>query len=354
MNVFSFLFQRLGVRRTIGGLMLPAFLLLRIWDPTPLETIRLQTFDFYQALKPRVSKTRPVVIVDIDEDSLREIGQWPWPRVVVADLVAQLQKAGVLVTGFDVLFPEPDRMSPRIAADSFRALDAETRDRLRALPGSDEILAQAIRQSRVVLGQSGVIARTTLDPNRPQTGFAVRGPDPSRFLVTFPGLLTNLPVLEDAAAGRGLFSIRPERDGIVRRVPVIARAQDAMVPSLTLEMLRVVTGSSSILVRANAAGLENVAVPQIDIPTDRNGQVWIHFGPHDRTRYVSAKDVLRGNVPDGRLAGKLALIGTSAVGLLDIKTTPVESTMPGVEVHAQLLESALTPLLDKTKSSALL
>jgi adenylate cyclase len=175
-----------------------------------------------------------------------------------------------------------------------------------------------------------------------QTGFAVRGPDARPYLVTFAGLLRNVPVIEQAAAGRGLFSIDPESDGIIRRVPVIMTAQGNLVPSLSMEMLRVVTGSSAILVRVDQAGVQSVAVPGLEVPTDRNGQFWVHFNHHDPERYVSAKDVLQGNVPPDCLAGKLVLIGTSAIGLLDLKTTPIDAAIPGVEVHAQILESVLS------------
>ena len=148
--------------------------------------------------------------------------------------------------------------------------------------------------------------------------------------------------IEEAAAGRGLFSIKPERDGVVRRVPIVMDADGVMVPSLTLEMLRVVTGAGAILVRTDPQiGIKSVAIPGLEIPTDPNGQLWVHYGLHDPARYVSAKDVLEGRVPPERVAGKLVLVGTSAVGLLDLKTTPVDPAMPGVEVHAQVLENML-------------
>ena len=163
--------------------------------------------------------------------------------------------------------------------------------------------------------------------------------------MTFPGILRNVPAIEEAAAGRGLFSIDPEHDGIIRRVPVIMEAQGAMVPSLTMEMLRVVTHASAILVRADNAGVQSVAVPGLVVPTDEHGQLWVHFNKTDPARYVSAKDVLQGTVSPDRFRNKLVLIGTSAIGLLDLKTTPVEAAMPGVEVHAQILESVLTKSL---------
>src|SRR5580692_7350715 len=339
--------RQFGVARAVCIVLLFALVPLRLANPRPLEELRVRTFDLYQVLRPREQTARPVVIVDIDEDSLKAIGQWPWPRTTIADLVARITQLGGLAIGFDVIFAEPDRMSPAVAEHSFRGIDADTRAKLDSLPSNDEVLADAIKQSRVVVGQAGAAAATPTPQAEMalQTGFAVRGPDPAPYVVTFPGLLRNVPVIEEAAAGRGLFSINPETDGIVRRVPVIMVAQGALVPSLSMEMLRVVSGSSAILVRVDEAGVQAVAVPGLEVPTDRNGQFWVHFNKHDPARFVSAKDVLQGKLSRDRLRGKLVLIGTSAIGLLDLKTTPVEAVMPGVEVHAQILESVLTKSL---------
>jgi len=336
--------QQVGLARAVCILLLFALVPLRLADPRPLEELRVRTFDFFQVLRPRPQEIRPVVIVDIDEASLKAIGQWPWPRTTVADLISQITQLGAVAIGFDIIFPEPDRMSPAIAERSFRGIDAETRAKLDSLPSNDDALAEAIKHSRVVAGQAGAASpevKTAADAAL-QTGFAVRGPDPRPYLVTFAGLLRNVPAIEQAAAGRGLFSINPESDGIIRRVPVIMTAQGSLVPSLSLELLRVVTGSSAILVGVDQAGVQAVAVPGLEVPTDRNGQFWVHFNHHDPERYVSAKDVLQGNVPPDRLAGKLVLIGTSAIGLLDLKTTPLDAAIPGVEVHAQILESVLS------------
>jgi adenylate cyclase len=336
--------QQVGLARAVCIVLLFALVPLRLADPRPLAELRARTFDFFQVLRPRPQEIRPVVIVDIDEDSLKAIGQWPWPRTTIADLVTRITQLGALAIGFDIIFPEPDRMSPAIAEQSFRGIDPDTRAKLDSLPSNDEALAEAIKHSRVVVGQAGAAApepRTAADAAL-QTGFAVRGPDPKPYLVTFPGLLRNVPPIEQAAAGRGLFSIDPESDGIIRRVPIVMVAQGSLVPSLSMEMLRVVTGSGAILVRTDEAGVRAVAVPGLELPTDRNGQFWVHFNKHDPARYVSAKDVLAGKVSPDQLAGKLVLIGTSAIGLLDLKTTPLDAAIPGVEVHAQILESVLS------------
>jgi adenylate cyclase len=339
--------RQFGVARAVCLLLLFALVPLRLADPRPLQELRLRTFDLFQVLRPREQTARPVVIVDIDDASLKSIGQWPWPRTTIADLVTRITQLGGIAIGFDVIFAEPDRMSPAVAEQSFRGIDAETRAKLDSLPSNDDVLADAIKHSHVVLGQVGTDAptpRTEADAAL-QTGFAVRGPDPSPYLVTFPGLLRNVPVIEQASSGRGLFSIKPETDGIIRRVPVVMKAQGTLVPSLAMEMLRVVSHAGAILVRVNEAGIQSVAVPGLEVPTDYNGQFWVHFNKRDPARYVSAKDVLQGNVPPDRLRGRLILVGTSAIGLLDTKTTPLDPVMPGVEVHAQILESVLTKSL---------
>ena len=343
MSKLSRLAQSFGLGRVVCLFLLVALVGLRVWDPGPLQSLRARTFDFYQELKPREAKLRPAVIVDIDEASLAAFGQWPWPRTLLADLVTKLTRLGSAAIAFDIIFAEPDRMSPAVAAQSFRNLDPQTREQLQKLPSNDDIFADAIRRSRVILGESGLhLASPQSGPQPPGGGFAMIGPDPSPYLMTFPGLIRNIPVLEKAAAGRGMLTIRAEPDGIVRRVPMVMKAHGTLIPALTLEMLRVVTHAGAIRIKSDAAGIRSVAVPGLDIPTDRNGQLYIHFAHYDPARYVSAKDVLEDRVPVDRINRKLVLIGTSAVGLRDIKTTPIDPAMSGVEVHAQVLENVLS------------
>ncbi len=335
--------RRFGIGRAIGLCLLVALTFLRALDPPGLQDLRLRTFDFYEIVRPRESTERPVVIVDIDEASLKYLGQWPWPRTVVADLVSMLTRLGAVAIGFDIFFPEPDRLSPDIAADGFRDLDAATHDRLKTMAGNDSYFAAAISKSRVVLSRTALTEAPdeTDDEDVIQTGLAIKGADPTPFLVTYPRLLHNIAVLEEAAAGRGLVTIRPERDGIVRRVPMIMSVQGNIAPSLTIEMLRVVTGGQSILVTVEPGGISSLGLRGFVLPTDGNGQIWTYFARHDKTKFISARDVLEGKVAAGQIEHKLVLIGTSALGLLDSKTTPVEASMPGVEVHAQIIENVL-------------
>ena len=308
--------RKLGYARLICLALLVGIAALRVIDVPPIEELRVRVFDFYQRFEPRVKTTRPVAIVDIDETSLSKLGQWPWPRTRMAELVTNLARLGAVVIAFDVIFSEQDRLNPDVAAETFRNLDEDARAKLRALPSDDELFAEAIRRSRVVLGESGLPEPVAeLDKSVPVTGMAMLGEDPQRFMFVFPGLLRNTHILESAAAGHGLLTIKPERDGIIRRVPMIVLAQGQTMPSMSFEMLRLATGTDTIIIKSDIGGIKSVGVRGLEIPTDRNGQLWVHYADNDPSLYVSAVDVLEGRVAPEKIAQHLVLVGTSAVGL---------------------------------------
>src|SRR5690606_4830123 len=175
--------------------------------------------------------------------------------------------------------------------------DAELKSRLAALPDSDVQLAQAISRARVVLGQGGassLSASTTNLSELPITSVATIGDNLHRHLLRVPKLVANLPVLEKAAAGRGLFTVEPDADGVIRRIPTLLYAEGRIVPSLSIELLRVATGATTLLAESDEAGIRSVVVAGVEIETERDGQLWLHFTPHDPRRYVSAADVLSG------------------------------------------------------------
>ena len=347
--------RRFGYARLVCVALLIGFAVVRFQDPAPVEELRIRTFDIYQHIDPRVKKMRPVTIVDIDEKSLADprLGQWPWPRTRVADIVNTLTRMKAAVIGFDVVFSEPDRLNPDNAAENFRGLDEATREKLRALPSNDQIFADAIKKSRVVLGESaGQDVRSDLAKELPVTGFAMGGEDPDPWMFEFRGLLRNVRSLELAAAGRGLFTIVPERDGLVRRVPMIMLAQGVKMPSLSFEILRVLAGSGTIIMRTGKEGIESLVLQglKLKMPTDNQARFWVHYADRDPSIYVSAVDVLDGRVPPEMIDRKIVLIGTSATGMNDIKTTPVSKAIPGVEIHAQILETVVEGLQTGVRS----
>ncbi len=329
--------------RLVGRVALGLLLALRIWDPAPVEVVRLQSFDQYQRWSPRVRKARPVVIVDIDDSSLAEIGQWPWPRTILADLVDKLFVAGAVAVAFDVVFAEPDRMSPARFAETAVGLKPGTAEELRKLPSNDRIFANVLRQRRVVLGQSATYRTLEDGSGKPpkRTPITRLGDDPRQYLDTWPTAIHNLPELANAASGRGMFTYKPDIDNIVRRVPGVVKVGDKLFPTLVLELLRVATGQSSLAIKSNKVGIQSMFVAGTWVPTDRKGRIWVRYAAFDPARYLPAKDVLAGTMAAGAVARKLVLVGTSAQGLHDIRATPLAAAVPGVETHMQLLETIL-------------
>src|SRR5664279_709594 len=185
--------RKFGFARLICLALLFGFAVLRVADPAPLQELRVRTFDTFQAIDPRIKTIRPVTIVDIDEPSLAKLGQWPWPRTYIADMITNLSNLGAVVIAFDAVFSEPDRLNPDVAAGTMRDLDEATRTKLRALPSNDQIMADAIRRSRVVLGETGLsTVLSKRDDTLPMTGFATLGEDAEPYLFEYPGLLRNV------------------------------------------------------------------------------------------------------------------------------------------------------------------
>jgi len=349
-RMLKFLRSAFSFERLLSVALLSGFMFLYYVDPYPVQFLRLKTFDFYQQQKPREippPQGKPVTIIDLDEESLAEIGQWPWPRTTVAKLIQNLMQMGAALVAFDIVFAEPDRMNPNKIPDTVVGLDEATKAKLRLLPSNDEIMSRVIRKSRVVLGQAGYWEKLETKkgpPIKKSVALLKQGKNvnPAFFLPRFQSLIRNVPVLEKHATGHGIFSLVPEPDGIVRRVPTLFVYENELYPSLAVEMLRVAVNRKSILVKANVAGITFLGVHKnLQIPTDSHGRVWPYFSKSDKSKYVSAKDVLNGTADPALIKGKLTIVGTSAVGLLDIRAVPTEPVIPGVEVHVQLIEAAM-------------
>lgn len=339
----------IGAGRLAGLALLVVLLVLRVADPAPVASLRHAAFDLYQQIKPRApEQALPVAIIDIDDPSIEELGQWPWPRTLLAQILRNATRDGAVAIALDIVFAEPDRLSPpRVAADN-PALPGPVRAELSALASNDAALAQAIARSRVIVGQTSIRSATAALQQPAavaQVPHAFLGPDPTPFLQKFPDLVQNLPELEAAAAGRGVFTVRPDSDGIYRRVPLVMQVQGAIRLGLAPELLRIATGGQAFAVRSNAAGIDGVVVGGQRVRTAADGSVWPYFSPSDPARYVSAADVATGRMEAGRLAGHLVLVGTSAIGLEDFRPTPLGVPMAGVEIHAQVLENILSDTL---------
>ena len=263
---------------------------------------------------PRSRASAPAVVVAIDERALDARGQWPWPRSVVAQLVDAINAAGPAAVGIDLLFVEPDRSSAT----------------------SDALLAQAVQRGKVVMGIAGLEYRDRRYPFPPRAAPARVSAKRELQLRRFDGHLQSRPEINQAGDGRGLIS--SDAKEVVRRVPLVARIGQVIVPALSIEMIRVATGAP--VLRLTDQGGERVAlgIGALDIPLQSDGSMYVWFGPHDPERVVSAEDVLAGKAAAELLRDKLVLVGMTGLGLLDFQTTAIGERIPGVEVHAQILE----------------
>lgn len=318
-------------------------LVVRAWDPVQLEAIRARTFDLFQQIKPQPPiRDNPVAIVDIDEDSLAAIGQWPWPRTTIARMVSNLGKAGAIVVGFDIVFPEADRMSPAMVAGTLPGLDDATRDKLESLPSNESVLAAAMKSTRVVVGMTGLDLPARRRDKLPKVPTVARlGADPIPWLQHFESVLRNTPEIDFAASGWGMINPTPESDGIVRRVPAMVTDGREIYPALSMEMLRLATANENLAIKTNEFGVTGIVVRPNLVPTDDHARIWVYAAEHDPRLYISAKDVVAGTFDPARVKGKLVLVGTSAAGLEDIRHTAVVPNIPGVEVHAQIIDTVL-------------
>lgn len=334
--------------------LLGAALLLRVWDPEPVARLRLSIFDSYLRLSPRVADpAMPVKVVDIDAVSLQRIGQWPWPRSRLAELVTKLRDAGAKSISLDLILAEPDRVSPgelaRLVAGrpELKALA----DEAAKLPSNDSLLADAIGKGRVVLGFVGQDGAAKELPPSPAS-FATAGDDAKLFVPAFSGGSASLPELTDKVAGLGSVNWLPSQDLVVRRVPLLIKAGDRLYPSLALEALRIGLEQTTVQVKASGGsglsafgqqtGIELVKVGPVVLPTGANGELWLNFAEHDARRFIPAYLVLEGGLPPEAIQGRHIFIGASAPGLLDLRATPLQSSVPGVEIHAQALEQMLS------------
>ena len=335
-------------------LVLFGAVVLRVVDPPFIAQFRLQVFDAFQRVSPRAPNLdKPVVIIDIDDESLKRVGQWPWPRNVIAALLASIRKAGAAAVGVDFVFPEPDRLSPEQVIKNWPAESGlgNMRRAIARLVPHDQILADEIGRGRVVLGF--IMSNTQGVGKAPisQASFAFAGTDPRKLVPAFPQAVSSLPVLSKAARGSGFLNWIPDRDQVVRRIPLLARVGDQLYPAMAIDTLRVAQDASTYIVKSSGAsgvqsfgqdtGVDSIRVGSGIVPVNPSGEMLIHFSYRDRSRYLSAWKVLANKVSLESLAGRIVLLGTSAAGLFDMRATPLESAVPGIEVHAQAIEQVI-------------
>ncbi|SDG55073.1 CHASE2 domain-containing protein [Roseospirillum parvum] len=311
----------------------------QVMPPAPLAQLKDRLFDTYQRWQPRPYVAAPVRIVALDDASLARLGQWPWPRTRVAELVARLAQAGAATIAFDVVFAEPDRTAPAALLDDW-PLSPEQKALLADLPDPDAVLAQVLGAVPTVLGYAATDDAADQPPALPSR--IVRLGEAGPRLAAYAGAVSPLPVLAGAAPGLGFLNFQAIGDGVVRRVPLMLEIAGRPAPSLVVETLRVAQGTPNLMLGAEPeGGVAALRVGGLDLTDDLTLTRRVWMSPPRDDRYLPAWTVLDGSAPGEALAGHLVLIGATAQGLKDLRLSPLGDVIPGVEIHAQLLESIL-------------
>ena len=304
--------------------------------PNYFQSLDNRVRDFYFKFRGDEKVSEDIVIVDIDEKSLKALGQWPWEREKVAQIITNLANNGAGIIGLDIVFAEADKTSPDIIAKKWGL-------KIENLPNYDSILAKTISQTPTILGYVFDFSHET-NKSAPQVPaiFIEKHKQKKEFLPQAKGVVTNIDIIQDSSYSSGYMNNIPDETGIIRSVPLMIKYDDIIYPSLSFEMYRIATNSKKVKLIYSEAGIEEVSLSAQNISTDRFAKLHLNFRGKSRSyKYISAVDVFNNNINQLDVNGKFILIGTSAYGLMDLRSTPMDSVIAGVEIHANIIDNLL-------------
>jgi len=324
-----------NIKKYSGIVLLIFLVLIKIQDSNFVRKIENISYDAYQSLFIEKSTFDEVVIIDIDEKSIGEIGQFPWRRDIFANLIQKLNQYGVSVITFDVFFSEDDKQNPKKILEEFNIKNDTVLD-------SDQKLLESIQSSNVVLPVLGDISKYNKDnPSKPKTNIVSKGGDPSDYIYSFKNKITSLEKFNNAAKGVGTISYLDSSDAVLRSLPIFLKIENDIWPALSLETLRVLHDHKSILINSDEAGINLIKTRKYQIEPDANAIVHINYKKFDKENYISAVDVLNQNINANKLRDKIAIVGSSAQGIFDFVKIPNGNVIPGVETHVHMIENII-------------
>lgn len=319
------------------ALGLSFLVLLFLYLPPSLQSLDNRLRDFFFITRAEIPQSGNVVIVDVDEKSLKALGQWPWERNVIAKLLQNLSKAGAGIIGLDMVFPERDKSSPAYVNEKLNL-------HLKNPPDYDAIFAETVASTPTILGyvfnmkdnSTGVI------PADIPAIFIENNPLSETTLLEPKGVLLNIPIIQKSGYSSGFFNNIPDESGMIRSIPLLMQYEEQLYPSLAMEMIRVASSANQVMVNYGELGVESIVSGSITIPTDRYARLFINYRGGAKTfPYISAVDVVNNKFDNSLVAGKFILVGTTSTGLLDLRPTPFDAAYPGVEVHANAIDNIL-------------
>ncbi|MDD2896978.1 MAG: adenylate/guanylate cyclase domain-containing protein [Aliarcobacter sp.] len=324
----------------IAFLIATLIVFVYIFPPSILQSLDDRLRDSMFTIRGEIApKSDSVLIIDIDEKSLQQLGQWPWPRDILSKILKNLNDKNIAIVGLDIVFAEEDRSSPHNIFKKFNI-------KKDVVPNYDLEFAQTIADTPTILGYQFEFSNSDyINKKAPsiQTIFIEKNKQMGEnYLLEAKGSILNIPILQDSSYSSGFFNNIPDDSGIIRSVPLIISYNEQIYPSLALETLRIALGVKKILINYNENGVNNIKLDELTIPTDRYGRLLINFRGKEKTfKYLSAVDIYNNNFKQEDVENKIALIGTSAAALMDLRATPFEAIFPGVEVHANAIDNII-------------
>ncbi len=321
-------------------ILLALLIFLKILNPAFIKSVSFLSFDLYQKIFVQ-EKDSDVVIIDIDEQSLGKFGQFPWNRRVFAKILDQLNIHNPKAIGFDIFFTEKDKQSPEAIIKSYGLIPSDVAD-IQNLKSPDDIFSEKLKESKSIIAVLGsnVSSHSNYD-RKAKARFLSKGGDPKDFTYSYPHSIGSLEKLEKNVKGLGSISFLDQLDGIIRSLPLIVQFDKKIYPTMGLEMVRVGSKQKNIYVELNEVGIQRISARPYKVESDPNGIIWIKYKKSNKDQFISAGDVYDGKFQSDFFKDKYVLIGASAQGLFDLVKTPLGITIPGVEVHANVIENIL-------------
>ena len=321
-------------------ILLTLLIFLKILNPAFIKSVSYLSFDLYQKVFVE-KKDSNVVIIDIDEQSLGKFGQFPWNRRVFAKILDQLNFHNPKAIGFDIFFTEKDKQSPEAIIKSYGLIPSDVAN-IQNLKSPDDIFSEKLKESKSIIAVLGSNVPSHSNYNRKaKARFLSKGGDPKDFTYSYPHSIGSLKKLEKNVEGLGSISFLDQLDGIIRSLPLIVQFNKKIYPTMGLEMVRVGSKQKNIYVELNEVGIKRISARPYKVDSDPNGIIWIKYKKSNKDQFISASDVYDGKFQSDFFKDKYVLIGASAQGLFDLVKTPLGVTIPGVEVHANVIENIL-------------
>ena len=324
-------------KKILGPLVILIIIIIFNIDSNLKNRIGYLNYDFYQNIFEKNFSTNKVIIVDIDEESIKKLGQFPWRRDIHSIILDKLQSANVALVAFDIFFSETDKQNPKKILTEFNIVAD-----IKSIIDTDNLFLESIKNSNVILPLVGSTKDTKKNQFSIKSNIITKGEDPLNYLYSYQGFIASLNQFNEAAKGLGSISIIDSEDGILRAVPLFLNINQQLTPALSMEAIRLLNSEENYVIETDLSGIQTIKTRSTNFKINENGLKFIKFKKINKESYVSASDIYDGNFDKELFKDKIILIGSSAEGVFDLVKIPTGDIIPGVQVHANIIDNILS------------